>query len=319
MKKNILKTICFLTIFILLLLIFSHLFIPKNNTKEYGIHNEKANGYLGEKENTIDVLVIGDSESYRTIMPLRLWKNYGYTTYICGTPDQRTSDSYAFLRKFFEKQKPKVVILEVNNLYLKDSISSPVKTAIYNMFPVLEYHDRWKTLNGNDWFKEINYTWTDDLKGFEYSTDIEPSENQDYMDYSESEENIKELGKFFVRLIKDYCKKNDTKFFMIAAPHTIDWSYERHNAVKSFAEEEQIEFIDMNIPKHRVSIDWNTETADKGYHLNYSGVRKATKFIGKYLSELNILEDHRGDENYKSWDEALERFKTMLKEDNQEL
>ena len=56
---------------ICLLLIASSVFEPKNNMENFGMEEVTANGILGEKDNSIDVLVLGDSEAYSSIIPLK--------------------------------------------------------------------------------------------------------------------------------------------------------------------------------------------------------------------------------------------------------
>ena len=57
--KNIIKPVVFLAIFVLLLVIASFIFNPKDNTSKAGMTEVRANGILSEKENSIDVIVIG--------------------------------------------------------------------------------------------------------------------------------------------------------------------------------------------------------------------------------------------------------------------
>ena len=61
MKKNIFKSITFLLILLVILIVLSRIFVPKNNTKEAGLESKYvlASGVYLEPENTIDVLVVG--------------------------------------------------------------------------------------------------------------------------------------------------------------------------------------------------------------------------------------------------------------------
>ena len=61
MRKHILSSVAFLLILAVLLAAASYVVLPKNNTKEAGMLTPQANGFLGEPENTIDVLFLGNS------------------------------------------------------------------------------------------------------------------------------------------------------------------------------------------------------------------------------------------------------------------
>ena len=81
--------------------------------------------------------------------------------------------------------------------------------------------------------------------------------------------------------------------------------YAKHNGIQKFAEEEGIEFIDLNEKKDEIEIDWTSETSDKGDHVNYSGARKITQYLGEWLASKNILESHKDDENFNYWNDDL--------------
>lgn len=57
---------------------------PKNNQAEFGQSDPEAHGVLGEPRDSIDVLVLGDSESFCSISPLQLWGEQGITSYVCA-------------------------------------------------------------------------------------------------------------------------------------------------------------------------------------------------------------------------------------------
>lgn len=116
--RHSVRFVCFAAGFVLLLLISSKIFAPKNNAKESGIDDPNANGILSETEQTIDVLFLGDSECYSAFIPMQLWKKYGITSYNCGTAMQHLYYTEEFLHKAFERQSPKVVFLETNAIYL---------------------------------------------------------------------------------------------------------------------------------------------------------------------------------------------------------
>ena len=156
--KNVFKPIIFVLILFLILLGMSKWFVPKSNVKGNGIIEARANGVFGEEKNTIDVLVIGDSESFTSISPLPIWKKYGFTMYNGGVSRQYLVDTYDYLNKVLEYQSPKVVLLEANAIYRNIKINNIITTKSQNMLPILKYHDRWKKMNGRDLSDRLLYT-----------------------------------------------------------------------------------------------------------------------------------------------------------------
>ena len=68
-RKSILAFTSFIVIFALLLNLFSMILIPKDNKMSKTIR-----GFYEEKKNSLDVLFLGDSSMYRSIIPAKLWK-----------------------------------------------------------------------------------------------------------------------------------------------------------------------------------------------------------------------------------------------------
>ena len=319
MKRTI-KCIVFLGILLVILCLLSKVFIPKNNTLEAGIGKRKqpASGILTEPENTIDVLVLGDSESYNSYIPLELWNQYGFTSYVCGTPAQRISNSYEYLQYAFNTQKPKIVILEANNLYTKNGVVRRIKEYIDKKIPAFEYHDRWKSLSKEDFYKSSEYTEIVNDKGYRYSNKVrivKKSKRENFMQFNENAKNIPGDNKKILKEIKDYCDKNNAKLILYNSPAPANWNYNKHNGVEKLANSLGIEYIDLNIKVDELKINWKKDSQEKkGEHLNYTGAMKVTNYLGNYLKSNNELPDHRQDENYKSWDEAYVNFQKEIED-----
>ena len=120
--KNLIRSVCFITLLLLLTVSSSYMLAPKDNTKQSGIVNPSAHGFFSEPENSIEVAVIGNSGAYSGFSPMELWKNYGYTSYVSGEGRQTVAQAYAMLNKLLKGQKPKVIILETDGFFTKSKL-----------------------------------------------------------------------------------------------------------------------------------------------------------------------------------------------------
>lgn len=283
--KHTLRCVVFLAVLALLLTGVSQLVRPKNNTRSDGIHDPAANGILGEPDNTIDLLILGDSESYSAFIPMQLWQQYGYTAYCCGTSRQTLYYSEAFLHKAFQKQSPKLVILETDVIFIDFSYGSMLLQEAGDLFPVFSYHDRWKSLKANDWRMTVNYTHTENAKGYQLRCNATPADASNYMTPSDAYAPIPKRNRAYVERIKAFCDENGAQLMLVSTPSTVNWNMARHNSTQALADKLQIPFIDFNTMSDQVSINWSTDTRDQGDHLNYFGAKKVTAVLGDYLSD----------------------------------
>lgn len=290
----------------------SHIFMPKNNMSEFGMEEVNANGILGEKKNTIEAVVLGDSESYSSISPMQIWKDTGYTAYVCGTSAQTLDYSTELLKRTFENQKPRIVILETNAVYRDISGSQAAIFRLGKLFSVFQYHNRWKSAGWNDLTGRTEFTWTDDCKGYRFISSVNPASASGYMSPSSECAEIPRICLEFVHEIHDMCRQNGAELLFLSTPSTVNWNSRKHNGIAGLAEEMGVSYIDLNMMNDRVGIDWNRDTRDKGDHLNHSGAEKVTGFLSEYLSSRGILTDQRGNENYRSWEEALQRYEALV-------
>ena len=310
--KRVIGVIVFVIGLIAMLFAGSYLFIPKNNMKEFGMEESLANGILGEKEQTIDVLVLGDSESYSSISPMEMWKKNGYTAYVCGTSGQTLDYTLTLLQRTFEKQSPKIVILETNAIYREIISSSETITKLSNYFSIFRYHNRWKSLNWNDFKGNVKFTWTDECKGYRFNQTVDPVKATDYMKVTKEQIHIKEKNLNYINEIKSLCDDNGAQLIFLSTPSTINWNYRRHNGIQALADAINCEYVDLNLVNHKIGIDWEKDTRDKGDHLNHFGAVKVTAYLSEYLAKKNILTDHRDDPEYARWENAWEKYQLLV-------
>lgn len=318
MKKQIallIKCACFLALLCALMVAASYLFMPKNNHKAFGVNDAEmlASGILGEKENSIDVLVVGDSEAYSSISPMQMWEEHGFRSYLCSTPAQPLYDSYRYLRQALERQSPSVVVLETNAIFRPYKLNDYLLSRAKNLFSILRYHDRWKSLKVNDFGRPVEYTWTDDLKGFRYNPAVAAASTKNYMVPTDASTPIPALNESCLQDMLALCQEKNAELILVSTPSTINWNQARHNSIAAFAKENDLTYLDLNTMPKEVPIDWARDTRDRGDHLNYAGAVKVSAFLGKYLQETYSLPDHRDAAHDSIWNDALGRYRNMVR------
>lgn len=309
MGKTFLRTVLFWLIFAVLFTGATFLLIPKNNTAEAGIHDDWAKGFLAEPENTIDVLVLGDSELYSCLVPLEIWADQGIAAYSCGTSDQKLYQSESYLHRFFETQQPKLVLLETNILYRDYSTTDRIPHFFEERFPLLRYHDRWKQLTLSDLNPSVSFVHIQRDKGYIFLEEIQPADDSGYMLPSEDLDPIPSKSIRHVRSILEFCRQQGAQLVLFSSPSTANWDMLRHNAVAAFADELGVEYIDTNLMTREIPIDWQTDTRDGGDHLNHTGAVKVSRWLGQWLAQTGLFEDKRQQEAYAAWNRDLEDFR----------
>ncbi len=309
------RIVCFALILLVLLLGTSLLFQPKSNSKDAGMLDATANGILSEPKNTIDVLIVGDSEAYSAFVPLKVWKDYGYTPYVCATSAQILCYSYEFLEKTFQTQKPKVVMLETNAIYRSFTYSDIVTQKLSEKLSVFRYHNRWKTLSFRDWSFGVDLSNTEINKGYIYTNGINPADEKGYMRPTKMRESFPRKNRTYVEKIQKLCERNGAKLVLVSTPSVKNWDMRKHNAIEDFSKQLGCDYLDMNTLRKEVPINWQTDTRDKGDHMNYEGALKVSSFVGRYCESLGIFKDKRGQKEYSQWDDAVKTFTESIGKD----
>lgn len=285
--------------------------------------SEAADGIFSEKPNTVDFLVIGDSETYTSVSPMEIFNRYGYTGYVSGVPAMKIQDIYSNLDNIYMSQQPKVILFEANAIFRKTGnkfkevqltiktwfgrIANPFKmnNNILNSFDIKYIEMR------NESEKETNH-----LKGFDYRPVLKAYNGEEWMHRSNKKESIPSINITYLNKIVQLCRQNGSELILYSAPAPKNWTYEKHNAIEFYAENNNLVYLDMNLFADKIGMDWSNDSADKGDHLNFNGALKTTAYIGDYFDKNCELKDHRGDARYDSWNKAWYKYLKETKQIN---
>ena len=331
MKKvigKIIYTALFLACFVFLFAIFIKVFHFK--------FGKALETYKKLPEDTVDVLIVGSSHTYRNISPAVLYDQGGYSAYILGTPSQPLWNSYYMMEEALKTQHPKVIIAEAYKYaaqkeYYDDAITLKAisgmgfsKTLFEDVNASVEdpkarinfvlgfpwYHSRYKELGLADFRSNYNDPFYDAYLG---SALINKPEAHDVpVGVGEIKEvrSMSEKHKIYLDKMVDLAKKNDCELVFVIVPF-----YEKYqdmqpyyNWLKQYAEENGVEYLNFFELQDAPQLDGTTDFA-RGNHLSRYGAEKVSVYLAEYLKQKYSLDDHRGDEKYQRWQRNLELYK----------
>ena len=341
MKKRIIAAVLVCAFTVTALYLLQRLLVPKYQT---GIVEGSMIEEYYKDDVQHEVLFVGDCEVYENFSTITLWEKYGISSYIRGSAQQLTWQSYYLLEDALRYETPKVVVFNVlalkynepqSEAYNRMSIdgmrwsSSKVNNIKASMtedenfidyvFPILRYHSRWSELTTDD-FKHL---FTKDLvthNGYYMRVDVKPQgefpEPKPLIDYTLGE---KAMG--YMQKMVDLCKEKDIELILIKAPTEFPHWYDEWDAqVVEFARENEVPYINYIPLQDEIGLDMSQDTYDAGLHLNTQGAEKMADYFGAYLVENYELTDYRDNEKYaKSWQEKVDFYNAMKQQQYDEL
>ena len=285
-----------------------------------------------------EVLFIGDCELYENISTVKLYEEYGISSFIRGSAQQLTWHSYYLLEDALRYETPKVVVFNVlalkynepqkasyNRMTLDgmrwsqtkwDAIEASMtdeENMLDYLFPILKYHSRWSELTSDDlkyWFSKGRVT----TNGYYMRVDVKAKGDfppaPRLTDYTLGSNAMGYLEK-----MADLCRDNGIALILVKAPIEYPYWYDEWDAqVEEFAQSRGLTYINYLDHVDDIGLDMRHDTYDGGLHLNIYGAEKMASYIGKYLSENYDLTDYRNDPVVSGYWEENIRFYNELRE-----
>lgn len=319
-RKNLVKGIIVILVFVAVIFAMDRVLMLKS---EDGI--EQMRSFYKQKENTVDVLFLGSSKVYCQIDNGILWDNHGIASFDLGGAEAPSWVLYYYLKEALKTQKPKVIMFETTIAgYRQDVLEEPEVWAITNnygfkvnenrinqlkdnsikqnfyklLLPLGSIHSNYNKITKDDFIdsnNSINY------KGFDSRETVVPMETPDMSAVTECEP-VNEKHIIYIDKMIELAKENDIPFVVMVSPYGVTEEEQRYfNYIFKHCEEMGVPYIDFNRMYDELGLDFSVDMAER-VHLNLSGSRKWTEYLGNYLKNNYELEDHRGDSKYASWD-----------------
>ncbi len=329
MKKT-LKSIIFLLIFLVLWNItFNILWLDKNSIQYF----------FKAKDNTFDVVYIGSSNAYAHFNTVLAYNKYGYTTGLLSTDLQPFSLTKYLIQEAKKHHQNAIYVVDFalaandiknfkegdirktidsmpfdeirkNALNMALNQAKISKKNILNFyFPFTLYHNRWKEITINNFYREDLY------KGYLFNESTIERKPQKYTPFTAEDEliDLAEINEKNLIDLLEYCKKEQIKVLFVLPSRSFsnDTYMKKTNMAIKIIKEKGFEVINFNNVKE-LNIDYNKDLYNSS-HLNVYGSTKYTLYFAKYLKEHYSLPDHRKDSLYSSWNSEYERFKRDFK------
>ncbi len=291
-----------------------------------------------ERAQDVDVLFFGSSHALNAVYPMELWHDYGITAYNFGIYNCTIPVSYWTLRCALETCTPKLVVVDIDDVDVQDKLNgssadlhtaldgipltktkaqaiedlmddpmlmdeeghhySELKSEFY--FPLALYHSRWSSLKPEDFSPRYNAQLGADM----VSGVSEPAEYSITSDVAFEEG----YGFEYLRQLIALCQQQGIEVLLVNLPYPAqdDRDQRFSNAVYYLAQDCGVEYIDFVYLDQIV--DYGTDCYDSASHLNASGARKVTDYLGAFIRDVYGVEDHRAQARYASWDADYDAY-----------
>lgn len=306
--KHLFEVLITIVLIVTLLTYYSKLFERKDSiTKNYN--------FISSPEN-FDVLFFGTSHMWNGVFPMELFNNYGISSYNLGGPLNSTPISYWLLRNSLDYTSPKLVVLDCYQISVEEKSYSKYDYLHYSsdifplsiskflmaydinddsanpsrnldsffeiIWPFSTYHSRWNELTYNDFNPYHGCEF-----GAESQIGIAPESfpiNHDSSSALETET----TGTEYLRKFIEYCQNHSIEVLLVYLPfYADDLSLQEAQTVSQIALEYNINYVNfLNLE----IINYATDCYDIS-HLNPSGARKVTDYLGKYIKATYDLPD----------------------------
>lgn len=278
-----------------------------------------------ENSEIYEVLFFGDSHMANAVYPMELWNSRGIVSYNLAGFGNSIPATYWFMKNALTSSDPELVVMDCHNLRGQEKVArkemlhaqidhlpldgnklrmicdlmDDPKDRLEFIWDFAAYHDRWWDLDQADFEKEINWQ-----KGAEIAVNVKTPRKM--ADRPSETISLDSTGVDYLCRIIEECQSRDTELLLTYLPFPAsEEEWQEALYAEQLAGEygiPYINFLDLSV------VDLSVDCSDDDSHLNGSGGRKVTEYLGQYIKGHYDIADHRGEEEYDGWEEDYRQY-----------
>lgn len=334
--KTALQIAAFLGIFLLILVAVSYM------VRTNGAVKDRFSGFYAEKDDTLDIVMIGSSPVFPYYAAPKLWGESGIAMYPLSSNVQRPAAMKYLVEEAEKTQSPELYIFEMRMFTMEDAglsenmaytrgVTDNMKYSLHRIrtiqalvpdddeegrlsyyLDIMKYHTNWKMLALPSEWANITYHKVSPLKGYEFKDEVGPQPMPD-CGKAGGEKPIPAEQEAYLRDLLDFLRQSGKDALFIVSPYGESLEDQQmFNYMEGIVDSFGYAFLNMNNHYEEIGIIFEEDYADYGSHTNAAGAEKCTDFLRKYLQEHYTFQDKRGDKTYRSWDASYELWKQEM-------
>lgn len=326
-RKQWIKSIIFIGLFLGMLIPVSYIVRTNGDVKD------RFSGFYAEKDNTLDIVMIGSSPVFPYYSAPKLWGETGIAAYPLSSNMQRPVAMKYLVREAEKTQSPQLYIFEMRMFTIEDEglrenmaytrgVTDNMKYSwnrvetIQAMVPdedklsyyidLFKYHTNWKMFAFPSEWANYRYHKENPLKGFYVKDEVGPQPAPE-CGGAEGQVPIPDEQEAYLLDLLEYLQENNEDALFLVSPYGESLEEQQmFNYMAEIVEAYGYPFLNMNNYYDEIGIVFEEDFADYGSHTNAVGAEKCTEFLKTYLLENYSFADKRGQEEYASWNEAYQ-------------
>ena len=285
-------------------------------------------------ETGFDVIFMGTSHMYNTVLPQELWRDAGIASYNWGQSNCTVPIDYYLLRLLEDYASPRLLVVDLfgfveyadigNGKYRTDArdqqrvqfdafpLSKLKIEAVRDIFDDYEnrydflfkfalYHSRWTEIKKDNFIpRNIPQKGAAFVLGFHDAADYRAPETG-------TASEIRSVGANYLDRLIRVCEERGIEVLFTVLPFVADQANADAAASADALLREKYGLSLLNL-LNTDAVDYGTDVHADGSHLNYIGAAAVTKLLGQILAERYPELVRAGDPAYESWNRDYDAY-----------